>query len=387
MTRQYNFNTVIERRGTDSSKWSKHPADVLPLWVADMDFAVAPEIISALEARLAHPVLGYGAMYQPLREQIVADMAGKYEWIIAADEIVFLPGVEPGINMALKGLLAAGDGVVVQTPIYKPILDAPGFWGLNRVDAELRVDDSGRYKVDLAAFGAALRHAQAFLLCNPHNPTGKVFERYELAAMAAVCADEGALIIADEIHCEVLYDGRKHTPIAALSREISDRTITLMAASKAYNISGLKTAFAVIQNKALREKFSASRVGMVDSVNVLGMAATLAAYRDAGPWLDAVNGYLAANRDYLADAVANSLPGVRVAAPEGTFLAWLDFSALSLAPPPHEFLLQQAKVGTSAGSEFGANFGNYVRLNFGCPRAILEAAVGRMQAALVKHGA
>ncbi len=386
MTRQFDFDSVIERRGTDSSKWSKYPADVLPMWVADMDFAVAPEIISALEARVAHPVLGYGAMYQPLRDQIVADMARKYDWVIAADDIVFLPGVEPGINMTLKGLLAAGDGVVVQTPIYKPILDAPGFWGLNRVDAELRIDDGGRYGVDLGAFGAAMRRAKAFLLCNPHNPTGKVFERDELAALAAVCADEGALIIADEIHCEVLYDGRKHTPIATLSQEISDRTITLMAASKAYNISGLKTAFAIIQNRTLRAKFSGSRVGMVDSVNVLGMVATLAAYREAGAWRDGVNGYLAANRDYLADAVANSFPGVRMALPEGTFLAWLDFSALGLAPSPHEFLLQQAKVGTSAGSEFGANFGSYVRLNFGCPRATLEAAVGRMQAALAKHG-
>lgn len=381
MTVRYDFDTLIERRDTDSAKWSKYPADVLPMWVADMDFAVAPEIVAAIKDRLAHPVLGYGVARQQLREQIVGDMASKYAWTIAPDDIVFLPGVEPGFNMALRSMLAGGDGVLVQTPIYQPILSAPGHWGLNRIDVELRLDESGRYRVDLDAFAAALTSASAFLLCNPHNPTGKVYDRDELCAVANLCVAEDRLIIADEIHCELLFDGRIHIPIASLGTDIAARTITLMAASKAFNISGLKTAFAIIQNKAIREKFNASRLGMVDSVNVLGLAATLAAYRRASAWKDAAVAYLEANRNYLAAAIESRLPGVRMVMPEGTFLAWLDCSALGLPSNPQAFFLEQAKVGFSAGSEFGSPFVNYLRLNFGCCRATLEDSIERLQAA------
>ncbi len=376
------FDARIDRRDTGSTKWSRYPADVLPMWVADMDFAVAPAILDALRARLEHPVFGYGVAREKLRAQIVSSMAESYGWAIAPQEIVFLPGVEPGFNMALRALLAPGDGVVVQTPMYRPILNAPGHWSLTRIDVELRAAADDRYRTDMAALGQALDRSKAFLFCNPHNPLGKVFERAELLELADACLARDVTIIADEIHCDLVFDGRRHVPMASLSPAIAERTITLMSASKTYNIAGLKTAFAITSDAKLRERFGATRLGMVDSVNVLGLEATLAAFAGGGAWKRELIGYLQGNRDYLVEAVRKRLPGIRMRKPEGTFLAWLDCSALKLPMDPQLFFLEHGKVGFSAGTEFGSVGKDFVRLNFGCPRALLEDGIARMEAAL-----
>ena len=262
------FDAVYERRGTGSSKWSKYPTDILPMWVADMDFPAAPEILEAIRNRLEHPMLGYGVARDELRARIVEDMQSKYHWSITPEDIVFLPGVEPGFNMGLKAMLEPGDGLVVQTPVYRPILNAPSHWGLVRNDVPLRQTEHG-YVMDVDPLAAALLQSRALLLCNPQNPTGKVFTKDELTDIATLCRDNNALIISDEIHCDLLFDGRHHIPIATLSEETANRTITLMAASKTFNIAGLKTAFAIIQNQSIRERFVLSKLGMVDSVNVL----------------------------------------------------------------------------------------------------------------------
>ncbi len=381
-TMSHDFDRVIDRRNTGSSKWNRYPADVLPMWVADMDFAVAPEIIDALHARLDHPVLGYAVARDALRAQIVASMAQSYGWTIAPQEIVFLPGVEPGFNMSLRALLAPGNGVVVQTPMYRPILSAPGHWNLTRLDVELRASQDGRHRVDMAALGQALDKARAFLFCNPHNPLGKVFARDELRAIAEACLARKIVMISDEIHCDLLFDGRSHVPMASLGTAIADNTITLMSASKTYNIAGLKAAFAIIRNDALREKFNAARAGMVDSVNVMGLEATLAAFAHAGAWKRDLIAYLQGNRDYLMKAVRTRLGGIHMHEPEATFLAWLDCSALALPMEPQRFFLERGKVGFSAGDEFGSAGKNFIRLNFGCPRAVLEDGIKRMEAAL-----
>ena len=367
----YNFDSPIERRGTGSSKWSKYSADVLPMWVADMDFAAAPEIIEAIVERLEHPVFGYGVARDHLRAQIVADLARKYGWIIQPEDIVFLPGVEPGFNMALKAMLEPGDTLAIQSPIYRPILKAPNHWNLRRVD----INASDLSKDDLQKLAAS----RAFLFCNPHNPTGKVYMLEELHDIAA--ATEGRIIISDEIHCDLLFDGNVHTPIASLSSEVAWRTITLMSAAKTYNIPGLKTAFAIIQNPEIRDRFSASRLGMVDSVNVLGLEATLAAFSKAESWKKALIDYLQINRDYLADMISKRFPNIKMEKPQATFLAWLDCSELGLADP-QQFFLETAKVGLSAGHEFGDAYGNHVRLNFGCSRATLKEGLDRMEAAI-----
>lgn len=377
------FDAVHDRRGTGSSKWSKYPDDVLPMWVADMDFPAAPEIIEAISNRLQHPLLGYGIAKDELRARIVSDMQAKYGWTISAEEIVFLPGVEPGFNMALKAMLQPGDGLTVQTPVYRPILNAAGHWGLVRHDAALRPTDAG-WVMDETVLASALSKSKALLLCNPQNPTGKVFSADELKTIASLCEKNDALIISDEIHCDLLFDRRCHIPIASLSDAISDRTITLMSAAKTYNTAGLKAAFAIIRNKATREKFAASRLGMVDSVNILGLEATLAAFTGADRWKADMLAYIESNRDYLSTEVAKRFPAIRLIKAEGTFLAWLDCSALGLQPDPQAFFLEHGKVGFSAGSEFGEEYGQYIRVNFGCPRSLLAQGLDRMQSALSK---
>ncbi|WP_282384544.1 MULTISPECIES: PatB family C-S lyase [unclassified Pseudomonas] len=380
----FDFDQLFDRHHTGSTKWSRYPADVLPMWVADMDFAAPPVIVEALQQRLLHPLLGYSVAQDNLREAIVADLWHKYSWQVKPQELIFLPGVESGFNMALKALVQAQQNVVVQVPNYPPLRHAPGHWGLNKVELEFNAQADGTYATPLDALRASLKGGGALLLSNPHNPLGKVFDREELQAVADICAAQDAWIISDEIHAELCFDGRVHIPTASLSPEISKRTITLMSASKAYNIAGLKTSFMIIQDAALRERVNHARCGMVDSVNPLGMEATRVAYSEAGPWLAELKIYLQANRDWLVDAVRTRLPGVTINVPQGTYLAWLDCTALDL-PDPQRFFLEQGKVGLSAGLDFGDQHQQFVRLNFGCPRALLEEGIARMERALANH--
>ncbi|WP_341957872.1 MalY/PatB family protein [Pseudomonas sp. RC10] len=375
------LNSVYQRLNTGSKKWSQYPEDVLPMWVADMDFPVAEPIVQALKNRLEHPLLGYSVAQDSLRQTLVAHLARHYDWVIQPEDLVFLPGVEPGVNMALNTLVPAGSGVLVQTPNYSPLLHAPANWKLPRVDLPLHVDANGQYPTDIAALNNALLQSRALLLSNPHNPLGKVFERDELRAIGEACVQHDVLIISDEIHADILFDGRRHTPIASLSPEIAARSVTLMSASKAWNIAGMKTAFAVVQNAELRERFNAGRLGLVDSVNALGLEATQAAYRDGAEWLAQVNAYLQDNRDYLAHALETRFPGIRMHLPQSTYLAWLDCSALDIQHP-QQFFLNEAKVALSCGLEFGDDCGQFVRLNFGCPRPMLEDALARMERSL-----
>lgn len=377
----YSFDTLVERRGTAAVKWARYADDVLPMWVADMDFAVAPEIAAALAERVAHPVFGYGIITDALRQRIVDDMAERYAWTIRPDDIVFLPGVVPGFNLALSALLQPGDGVTVQTPAYPPILAAPGHWHLKRHDVELLAYD-GRYVVDMEAMTSALDRSRALLLCNPHNPTGRVFERDELAAIAAAVVDRDAYIISDEIHCDIVYGGHRHIPVATLGPEVAARTITLMAASKTYNVAGLQAAFAIITDAKLRHRFTAAQRGLVERPNVLGLEATYAAFSQGTAWKADLVAYLEANRDHLASEMARRFPGIRMLAPEGTFLAWLDCSALELGPSAQAFFLDKGRVAFNPGTDYLSDKSAFVRLNFGCPRALLDDGLNRMAAAL-----
>ncbi|MGZ9668225.1 MalY/PatB family protein [Pseudomonas sp. GNP014] len=377
----FDFDQVFDRHNTGSTKWSRYPADVLPMWVADMDFAAPPVVIEALQQRLLHPLLGYSVAQDNLREAIVADLWNKFAWQVKPQELIFLPGVESGFNMALKALVQPQQNVVVQVPNYPPLRHAPGHWGLNKVELKFVAQADGTYLTPLEGLRESLIGGGALLLSNPHNPIGKVFGREELQAVADICVARDAWIISDEIHAELCFDGRVHIPTASLSPEIARRTITLMSASKAYNIAGLKTSFMIIQDAALRERVNHARCGMVDSVNPLGMEATRVAYSEAGPWLAELKTYLQANRDWLVDAVRRRLPGVTLNVPQGTYLAWLDCSALDLANP-QQFFLEEAKVGLSAGLDFGDQHQQFVRLNFGCPRSMLEDGIARMERAL-----
>jgi len=379
----YDFDRRIDRRGTHSDKWQKYGPDVLPLWIADMDFQSPEPVIRALRERVEHGVFGYLAFEQPEFHELFADrLLKRYNWRVSPDAVVLIPGVIPGFNVAGRVLAAPGDGLILQTPVYPPILRAASSIGLTREEAPLARRPDGSYAPDLDAFAAAIRErTRFFLLCNPHNPVGRVFSRDELTRLAEVCLRRGLAIVADEIHCELTLDGQRHTPIASLAPEISERTITLMAPSKTFNLAGLKCSVAIIPNAALREKFVAGRVDLVQTVNVLGYAAAFAAYRDGQPWLDELLRYLEANRDFVVEYVRARLPGVAVAPPEATYLAWLDCrNAGPAAPDPFTFFLEKARVALSDGALFGA--GGFVRLNFGCPRSILTEALDRMSLAL-----
>ena len=383
----YDFDHVIDRRQTESDKWHKFPADVLPLWIADMDFRSPEPVIRALRERVEHGVFGYG-VEQPEFYEVVQDrLLKRYGWRVAREAILTLPGVIPGFNLACRVAAAPGDGLLLQTPVYPPILRAPVNVGLTSDEVELGRGRDGRYVIDFDRFERAIHgRTRAFLLCNPHNPVGRVFTRDELTRMAEICLRSGLLICSDEVHCEITYPGRQHVPIASLDPEIAERTVTLMAPSKTFNLPGLKCSIAIIPSAALREKFVAAQLDLVRAVNILGYTATLAAYRDGQPWLDELLRYLEANRDVVAAFVRDELPGVSMAAPDATYLAWLDCRAADLpGNDPYTFFLERARVALSDGKAFGRGGEGFVRLNFGCPRSILTEALERMRRALERR--
>jgi cysteine-S-conjugate beta-lyase len=384
MAPEFDFDRVIDRRSSDSNKWRKFPPDVLPLWVADMDFPSPPVVVRALRARVEHGFFGYLADPNELPEVVAERVAKRYGWRVSPEAVVTLPGVIAGFNQALKALTSPGDGLLVQTPVYPPILRAAGNHGLRRDQHALTRGADGRYTIDLDAFAAAFRErTRAFLLCNPHNPVGRLYGRVELEGLAEACLRRDAVIVADEIHCDLLLDGRQHVPIASLAPEVEQRTITLMAPSKTFNLPGLKCAIGIIPNASLRERFVAAAADMVPKIGVLGYTGALAAYREGDAWLEALLAYLKDNRDFLVQQVRATLPGLAMAPPEATYLAWLDCRGSAVAGrDPYTFFLERAKVALNDGVTFGPGGAGFVRLNFGCPRPLLAQALERMRAAL-----
>ena len=375
----------VDRRGSDANKWRAFGPDVIPLPVADMDFAVAPDIIAAIEKRLAHPVLGYGAATDSLREALVAALAAEYGWHIQPEWLVFLPGVEPGFNMALNAFTSPGDTVMQEYPVYKPLRTAPDTWGLKTAAVWQRPSPKGGWTSEHAALEEAAVRSKLMLLCNPQNPTGRVYGRDELAFRAELCIRHDLVLVSDEIHCGLTLDGRAHVPVASLSKAIEERAITLMAASKTWNIAGLKAAFAVIADDNLRNAFMGAKKGLVDSVNVLGLAAMEAAYRNGGEWRDAVRATISENRDMLQSLVADKLPKAKMLPAEASFLGWIDLSGYALDRPAADWLLEHACIGVSSGTDFGPGLENWVRLNFACARETLAEALARMAKALKQN--
>ncbi len=383
----YDFDHVPDRRNSDSLKWRSYDPDVLPLWVADMDFPAPEPVIAALRQRVEHGVYGYRYETGELHEAVVERLQRLYGWQVTPEAILLLPGVINGFNLACRAVANPGEEVLVQTPVYPPILRAGQSSGLARRQAPLVQQADGHYGIAWEAFEEAITpRTRAFLLCNPHNPVGRVWREDELAHMAEICLRHGLTIISDEIHCDLVFPPHRHRPIAALDPAIEARTVTLIAPSKTFNIAGLQCALAIIPDPSLRRQVQSAGAGLVGGVNLLGFTAALAAYRHGQPWLEALLAYLQANRDLLVQYVREHLPGVRLAAPEGTFLAWLDCRNLALPGGPFRFFLERARVALNDGPTFGAEGEGFVRLNFGCPRALLVQALERMRAALaVEH--
>ncbi len=384
-----NFDQLLNRRSTESAKWRIYPDDVLPLWVADMDFMSPEPVRRALREAVDHGVFGYprglhgtGTELPEYGELIVERLHDRYAWHVELQDVIFLPGIVVGVNVMGNMFRAQGGSMTVQPPVYTPILDAPQTAGLTRHEASLSLQPDGTYAVDWDQFEAALQaDTRAFILCNPHNPVGRVFRRDELERMAELCLARNVLICSDEIHGDLIYRGQPHIPIASLDPAIAQQAITFFAPSKTFNLPGLQASVVIVQNAELRQRFQAARQMLVPWVNVMGLVALQAAYREGQAWLDQLLVYLEANRDFLYDFVADELPGLSMAKPEGTYLAWIDCRGAQLENP-YEFFLDKAKVALSNGAIFGTGGQGFVRLNFGCPRSMLEEALIRMKKAL-----
>ena len=378
------FNRVIDRRHSECIKWNRFDEDVLPMWVADTDFKCPEAVIRALHERVDHGIFGYGAPPKELDQTVLQRMKRLYDWDVQDGQIGYIPGIVTGFNAAIRAFCQPGDAVIYQTPAYPPFISAPDSASLKGVQNPLLRGQDGTYSIDFELFEQQIidENVRAFILCNPQNPTGRVFSREELTRLADICLRYQVLIVSDEIHCDILYDNRKHIPIASLSPEVSANTVTFMAPSKTYNIAGLHASVYIVQNRELREKLQCFCNGLVGCPSVLSLTAALAAYAEGDEWLAEQNHYLQANRDFLDDVFHTQLPGIHWNKPEATFLGWLDCSDLGLGEPPFEFFLREARVGLNDGISFGPQCDDFVRLNFGTTRANLHEAISRMEAAL-----
>jgi len=371
----FDFDGVIDRRGTQSLKWDKYgDKDILPLWVADTDFQAAPAILEALHQRIDHGVFGYSRPSPRLVTLILERMHSLYGWQVEADWLLFMPGVVPGLNFACKAWCRPESSIISPTPVYYPFLNAPGYneRRISHLPMQLVAD---RWLPDFERLEQLAVDADLLLLCNPHNPGGTVFTRAELERIADIAERHEVTVCSDEIHCDLLLDkGARHIPFASLSAAAAQRSAVLMAPSKTFNIAGLCCSFAIIPNPTLRHKLQQSMRGLMADNNLLGFIAAEAAYAEGEEWLAAQLEYLRDNRDLLMRELG-SLPGVKIAHIEATYLAWIDVSGLQLENPIASF--EAGGVGLSPGAQFGD--GNFIRLNFGCSRELLTEAIRRMQ--------
>ncbi len=387
---KYNFDEIIERRGTDSDKWGYYDPDVIPMFVADMDFRSPQPVIDALVERAQHGVFGYGMFFMPppsLTGAIGDWLARRHGLKVEPEHIVVLPNLVNGIYVAAQAIGQPGDHILVNTPIYWPFVTGAEKAKRPLDMVPLRTVTDGhtlRYEIDFDALEAAITpQTRLFLLCNPHNPVGRVFEKWELETLAEICLRHDMVICSDEIHGDMVYSPHRHTPIATLAPEVAARTITLHAASKTFNIAGIGLGYAIIPDVELRERFKAVYESMGVHATLMGYVATETAYREGQPWLDALMTYLQDNRDFVADYVREHFPNVRVTVPEGTYLSWLDFREAGLPGEPCAYFLEQARVALSGNWEL-QGFEGFARLNFGCPRPQLKEALDRLHAAYAR---
>ncbi|RUR39628.1 MalY/PatB family protein [Vreelandella populi] len=385
----FDFATPIERRhpegGFSSQKWHRYPGEVLPLWVADMDFCSPPAVIKALEERVAHGVYGYGEVPATLTQTLCEWSAAHYDWAIDPDWQHWLPGVVPALHFATLALTKPGDGVLTVAPIYPPFLAVAKRTG--RLAQQAMLADPQMpgepWQLDIEAIKAAITPQTRLLLwCHPHNPTGRVWRHEELAPLAELIEEHDLWVVSDELHCDLLLDeNARHQPLAAMFPQLAKRTITLWAPSKTFNLAGLSSACAVIPDLKVRQRFADACKGLLPDVNVLGLVAAEAAYRDGEPWRQALLEVLRQHRATLEAHVAN-WPGVHLAAPEATYLAWLDMREAGLGDTPYQTLKEQAGVALSDGAAFGCP--GFLRLNFGTTASQLENALARMDKLLKK---
>ena len=385
-----NFNIVVNRKNTNCLKYDfavrrGRPENVLPLWVADMDFKVAPEITQEIEKRVAHGIFGYSEVKEEYFEAVAAWMEQKHGWHVKEDWLVKTPGVVFALAMAVQTFTEPGDAVIIQQPVYYPFSEVIADNGRRIVDNTLELKEDGKYHINFEDFEQKVKenHVKLFLLCSPHNPVGRVWTKEELKKIAAICRKYDVIVVSDEIHEDFVFNG-KHQVFADLSEDAKNRTITCTAPSKTFNLAGLQVSNIWIANPKLREKFKKQIAAAgYSQLNTLGLTACEAAYRYGGEWHAELLGYLKSNLNFLREFLQTRLPEVKLIEPEGTYLVWLDFGSLGLTEEQREELLtKKAGIWLDSGAIFGAAGEGFERINIACPRSILKDALERIERAV-----
>ncbi len=382
------FDRAIDRSGTYSVQYDERGAkfgreDLLPLWVADMDLPSPQCVTDALLKRASHPVYGYTLYPDRFFDAVTAWMAKQHGWSIEKESIVPVPGVVPALNLLVNALSEPGEGILIQPPVYHPFFRLGKNHGRKLLKNPLRLEN-GRYRIDFDDFSKKAKEARLFVLCSPHNPVGRVWEREELMRMAQICRDEEVVILSDEVHADILFSPHTHTPTASLGRDISEITVTLNAPSKTFNIAGLNTAYAIIENDSLRRRFASEiRRYELTMGNLFGIEALMAAYEGGSTWLAELLLYLRGNVEYVTDSLQSEKPAIVPIEPEATYLMWLDCRGLGMSDKELEdFFINKAGLGLNTGISFGEEGSGFMRMNVGCPRSKLEEAMKRLKSAL-----
>lgn len=381
-----NFDRTPSRRDTNSLKWTAYPEDVLPFWVADMDFPAPKPILDELRKVVAHGVLGYELPSNVLKAMVAERMERLHRWKVEPDAVTAVTGIVSGFSVAARAFCTPKRGVLLQTPVYNEFHEVKNNVGIPQLDAPLveRVDGNIlSYEIDWDVFRKQAKKAGMFLLCNPHNPLGIIFSRKDLRQMAEICIENDVLIVSDEIHSELLLDGNSFTPMAKLSFEIANNTITLVAPSKTFNVPGLFCGFAIIPNKELSERYNREVEHLRLHVSSMGLHAAQVAFSGrCDGWLGELRSHLTSNRDFLVEYVTKYMPQVRTTFPDATYLGWLDFTQTPIKDSPYDFFLREARVALSDGKIFGQGGAGHVRINFGTSRKLLQQGLDRMRKAL-----
>lgn len=395
---KYDFDQMCNRKGTGSVKWDSLRSvfgheDVIPMWIADMDFPAPQPVVQALVDRAKHPCYGYSQPGSDLINVITERTRRKFNWEIDPDWIVFTPGIIPALHVAIRSVTRPGNQVIVQEPVYYPFFKAITGSGCQIVNNGLKLIN-GRYVMDYedleskffsktSMISTPTNDVKAMILCSPHNPVGRVWERDELIKAGEIAIKHGAVVISDEIHCEILFKGHRHTPFASLSKEFEQNCIICMAPSKTFNLAGLEVSTVIIPNKKLRDEFNGVRAGILPETNIFGYVALEAAYRYGDEWLQQVLDYLEANLIFLRSYLQDRIKKIRLIEPQGTYLMWLDCRDFGLDDPSLKKLMrEQARVGMNDGYLFGAGGSGFQRMNIACPRSVLEETLRRIEAAV-----
>lgn len=379
------FDQRIDRRHTNCLKWDTNSADdILPMWVADMDFAISADIQNAMKKRLEHPVFGYTYPGDECDNAIVEWVKRHYHWNIQTEDLCYTPGVVPALTMAIMALTQPGDDVLIMSPVYHPFHHIVKNSGRNLVISPLSRDSRNYYEIDFTHLESCITDRSRMLLfCNPHNPVGRVWRKEELEKLSEICLKHHLIVVSDEIHADFIFSGHTHIPFASVSEEMANNTITAYAPSKTFNIAGLNQAYAVIPNPELRKRFMAVYDTLDLGNNIFGLTALLAAYTHGDQWLHELMKTLEANRDFAVHFIKSEIPEMKVFSPEGTFLLWLDCDKLGLRYNDlTEFFIRQGKIRMNPGYRFGAEASMFVRFNIGCPLCQVKEGLIRINKAI-----